>query len=246
MKMKLKEIFKRTIREPNKKNPIEYLFRIMSLPFVKVLVKTPITPNQITLLGALVWVVSVVIIYLNKGFYFDLFAAIFFSFSFVIDFCDGGIARLKNVVSDWGKYLDGYLDTFRNIFIFLVVIHRVFILSTAPIILYLGFIYLVLDSTFGSLEGYKSAIFFSRKDKKTSGEMIKDKIGSKSRLIDHLLNLYTAFDTTLFFLFVPFLLLFRIKTLEISSIFFMIFIISKLLRLLMTFYLTRKTLKAGH
>lgn len=88
-----------------------------SLPLSSVLVKTPLTPNQITLLGLLIG--------LSAGWFFSLgnylgglFGGILLAGTAIWDCCDGDVARLKFMESDFGETLDTSCDNIINVFIF--------------------------------------------------------------------------------------------------------------------------------
>src|SRR3989344_4113789 len=97
------ELFKKIEKPSDKDNYVEYLSRILAVPLVEVLLKTSITPNQITLIAAGFWLVSFVLLFLRLGFWFDFLATALFAFAFVLDFCDGAIARLKKQASLFGR-----------------------------------------------------------------------------------------------------------------------------------------------
>lgn len=88
-----------------------------SIPISSVLVKTPLTPNQITLMG--------LIIGLCAGWFFSLgthmgqlFGGILLAGTAIWDCCDGDVARLKFMESDFGETLDTVCDNIINVFIF--------------------------------------------------------------------------------------------------------------------------------
>ncbi len=81
------------------------------------LIKTPLTPNQITLLGLLIG--------LCAGWFFSwgnylggLLGGILMAGTAVWDCCDGDVARLKFMESDFGESLDTFCDNLINVFAF--------------------------------------------------------------------------------------------------------------------------------
>ncbi len=81
------------------------------------LIKTPLTPNQVTLLG--------LVIGLCAGWFFSwgnylggLFGAVLMAGTAIWDCCDGDIARLKFMESDFGETLDTFCDNLINVFAF--------------------------------------------------------------------------------------------------------------------------------
>lgn len=87
---------------------------IAILPFsnrltVFILNRTNITPNQITIFGFLVSLISAFC-------FFDgylLLGALLFEFSYLLDCVDGSVARLKGLSSDFGAYLDSITDALK-------------------------------------------------------------------------------------------------------------------------------------
>lgn len=89
----------------------EYLHRPIARRIVDLLVHTPITPNQVTLIAALIGVASGITVAYGVGqprimllSGFLLFAAV------VLDCCDGQLARRKGISSTFGAILDGIGD----------------------------------------------------------------------------------------------------------------------------------------
>jgi phosphatidylglycerophosphate synthase len=88
-----------------------------SLPISSALVKTPLTPNQITLLGLLIG--------LSAGWFFSLgnylgglLGGMLLVGTAIWDCCADDVARLKFMESDFGKALDTSCDNIINVFIF--------------------------------------------------------------------------------------------------------------------------------
>src|SRR5947209_52359 len=73
---------------------------------VRLLVKTPITPNQVTfvqpVLGAVAgWLIS------HQGHGYMIAAAIAYEFRSILDCADGSLARAKNMCTPKGHAIDG-------------------------------------------------------------------------------------------------------------------------------------------
>jgi phosphatidylglycerophosphate synthase len=77
------------------------------------LVPLPITPNQVTVGATLLGIVGAG--FLALGTYgAQLLGSVFLVLSVVIDGCDGEVARLKYLESDFGRRLDFFLDNVVN------------------------------------------------------------------------------------------------------------------------------------
>ena len=85
------------------------LIRQLSAHITPWLLRTPITANQVTFISMTLG--------LGASFLFslgdittDLYASILFSISYLLDHCDGEVARAKNQASKFGKNFDSFVD----------------------------------------------------------------------------------------------------------------------------------------
>lgn len=97
-----------------------YLNRRLSEPITLLLLKTPLTPNQITLLTLLVGFASA-LLFFSPNYFLGLLGALVFLFSSVLDCCDGAVARLKFMESRLGRWLDDTCDTLVFLALFLAI-----------------------------------------------------------------------------------------------------------------------------
>jgi phosphatidylglycerophosphate synthase len=99
----------RIVHKPQDNAITRYLYRPVSGPLTKLFVRTPITPNQISILTAVIVIVGVVIT--ARGSMNDaiLGTAIVLAAAYV-DCCDGEVARLKLLSSKLGAWLDTVID----------------------------------------------------------------------------------------------------------------------------------------
>ncbi len=87
---------------------IKYFGRPLAFPLVLLFSKTPLTANQITLLGGFSWAIgmgSLLFVDADNHMKFGV-AAIFLLLGGVLDIVDGGIARIRKTFSMSGAYLD--------------------------------------------------------------------------------------------------------------------------------------------
>ncbi len=89
---------------------VEVLFnRRLSTLLTRLLVRTPLSPNQVTILSFLVILPGVYL--LSTGERMALIGAgLLIQLSFTLDCCDGELARLRGLSSPFGTWLDGLLD----------------------------------------------------------------------------------------------------------------------------------------
>src|SRR5690554_7717749 len=71
---------------------------------------TPITPNQVTFLGAFSFLGVAAVLIALSGWGGMLLAAALMQFAYLLDCADGQLARLKAIPSEVGGYLDCCID----------------------------------------------------------------------------------------------------------------------------------------
>ncbi|QPJ64021.1 MAG: CDP-alcohol phosphatidyltransferase family protein [Candidatus Nitrohelix vancouverensis] len=90
---------------------------IFSLRLSALFVKTRVTPNQLTLFGLVIGIVAGYCF--SRGDYAGgLVGGILLALTAIWDCCDGDVARLKFMQSDFGERLDTACDNLINVFIF--------------------------------------------------------------------------------------------------------------------------------
>ncbi|GJL78090.1 MAG: hypothetical protein NPINA01_10790 [Nitrospinaceae bacterium] len=85
------------------------LVRHFSYPVTRLLVRTPLTPNQITAIS-LVFGLAAGLACLPGDYFSILIGSILFLICYVLDNCDGEIARIKNMRSRFGMRFDTFVD----------------------------------------------------------------------------------------------------------------------------------------
>jgi 1L-myo-inositol 1-phosphate cytidylyltransferase / CDP-L-myo-inositol myo-inositolphosphotransferase len=95
-----------------------YFNRKLSRHITRWLLRTPLTPNQVTLLSCLVGILGA-LCFFPGGYWGPVLGALLLQFSVVLDCCDGEIARVKFMESPVGDFLDIVCDTVVSIAIFL-------------------------------------------------------------------------------------------------------------------------------
>lgn len=101
-------------RASKKKRDINWFTEWVARPpaaiVVYVLRNTPITPNQVTFLSAIIAAGACAMFALLPGWLGLIAAAAVFEFSFVLDCADGMLARLRKIASPLGHLLDFLMD----------------------------------------------------------------------------------------------------------------------------------------
>lgn len=94
-----------------------WLNSLFSIKISSFLVQTPLTPNQITLFGLLIGMASG-ILFAQGNYWSDFIGGLLLVLTAIWDCCDGDVARLKFMESNFGEKLDTACDNIINIFIF--------------------------------------------------------------------------------------------------------------------------------
>jgi len=122
-----------------------YLNRPISTRITRFLVKTKVTPNQISFFSFLLCLISSVL-FLKGGYATLLAGAILAQIASIIDGCDGEIARLKYQSSAFGGWFDAVLDRYADAFLLFGLICHIYFLNDNFLYIIVGF--LALTGTF--------------------------------------------------------------------------------------------------
>ena len=194
-----------------------------------------IKPNIISIISLITGIIAaLIIIYGGKDAY--LYGVLIYIFSIIFDHCDGNIARLRNIPTFFGRFMDGLFDIFVQGFIQISLLSLIMIdvidnidsSTTMPYIFdYEISIILILSISLLSL--FSTPI----------QHMIPDRYGGYCRWIneEHKLSIPSTLREVVSFKFVDFLndiqLLFIILGLFSNQFIFMYFIINLLTSLIM-------------
>jgi len=123
----------------------KYINRKISIPLSSLLANTPLTPNQISLLSFLIASVAAFLFSLaSRG--ATVAAAILTQLASIIDGCDGEIARLKSLETDFGKWFDAVLDRLADGLLLTGIAVGLLKSGTEPIVLLLSFSAAIIGS----------------------------------------------------------------------------------------------------
>lgn len=120
------ETRKRSFKPRDVEELIDYVFhRPVASLLVKVLARTSITPNQVTLVsGALALLAAGAVLFARPGsatWLMPLAAVLYFA-SVIFDCSDGQLARLRGESSIFGRALDGFIDAISILVVYLATI----------------------------------------------------------------------------------------------------------------------------
>ena len=112
------ELLRQRLRKPRDGVVSRYLNRPLSTRLSALLVRTPLTPNQVTVLSFLLALLSAAAFALGRPLAVVI-GGLLAQASSVIDGCDGEIARLKHLSSQYGAWFDAVLDRWADALILL-------------------------------------------------------------------------------------------------------------------------------
>jgi len=156
----------------------QILNRPISLRITKVLLKTGITPNQITIFSTIMGLVGASFFFSGEYFYLILGGIIIHIHS-IVDGCDGEVARLKLRQSKYGGWLDSVLDRYVDAAIILGLVYGYWSINGDITIWIIGF-FTLIGSFLNSYTSDKyDSIFKDESMKKSS----KFRMGRDVRLL---------------------------------------------------------------
>jgi CDP-L-myo-inositol myo-inositolphosphotransferase len=115
-----------------------HLNRPISRRLTRYAVRTPLTPNQISLLS---WGLSVsaAALFVLGGYPALALGGLIAQIASIIDGCDGEVARLKRLQSDFGGWFDAVLDRYADAFLLFGLLWHSYAASGDPATLFIGF-----------------------------------------------------------------------------------------------------------
>ena len=156
----------------------QILNRPISLRITKVLLKTGITPNQISILSTVIGLVGASFFISGEYFYLIL-GGILIHIHSIVDGCDGEVARLKLRQSKYGGWLDSVLDRYVDAAIILGLVYGYWSINGDVTIWVIGFFALI--GTF--LNSYTSDKYDSIFKNEDMAKKSKFRMGRDVRLL---------------------------------------------------------------
>jgi CDP-L-myo-inositol myo-inositolphosphotransferase len=119
-----------------------YINRPISTKITQLFLKTNLQPNHISLICFITAIIGAIFFFL--GGYINLLAgAILAQISSIIDGCDGEIARLKFLESEFGAWFDAVLDRYTDAFLLFGLTYYTYQVAPNPIWLTIGFLAII-------------------------------------------------------------------------------------------------------
>lgn len=105
---------------------------------------TGLTANQITIASFTFGLLSAYF-FLHGTWYYLIIGALLFEFSYLLDCCDGTIARLKGPNDGFGAYLDITSDIIKYFFIIVGIVYGQYLLAGDVSVLLYGYMFIFLE-----------------------------------------------------------------------------------------------------
>ena len=151
-----------------------YIIRKISGFISGFLSRTPVTPNQVTIISLILGIISGVFFSLGEYTY-TITAGLLYFLSTVFDQCDGEVARLKQMETEFGRKLDIIVDAIVNAVIVIGITIAVYVRMGSNLIIIAGFLAMT-----GITISLLMTTYFSHDSKQDTGtkEML-DKLNNK-------------------------------------------------------------------
>ena len=151
-----------------------YIIRKISGFISGFLSRTPVTPNQVTIISLILGIISGVLFSLGEYTY-TITAGLLYFLSTVFDQCDGEVARLKQMETEFGRKLDIIVDAIVNAVIVIGIMIAVYVRMGSNLIIIAGFLAMT-----GITISLLMTTYFSHDSKQDTGtkEML-DKLNNK-------------------------------------------------------------------
>ncbi len=144
-------------RDSQKKEDIAwntYVARPLAAILVYLLRPTPLTPNQVTLMGAAIFFAAAAAMIALPGATGFLVAALIVQLSYLFDCADGQLARIKSMTSEVGAYLDFLIDEIKALLLIGAVCVRLWMMDGDVMWLLIGLAGIFVVATATSLTNF--------------------------------------------------------------------------------------------
>ncbi len=151
-----------------------YIIRKISGFITGGLIKTPISPNQVTIISLILGIISGVLFSCGEHAY-TLMAGVVYFLSTIFDQCDGEVARAKQMSSEFGRIFDIIVDSIVNAIIVIVITIAIYKVNGSDLTIIVGSL-----SMIGIVISLLLTTYFSSESEKCTGpKEILDKLNNK-------------------------------------------------------------------
>ena len=139
-KLSYKEIYKFNVKEEEEGHRYMLFYRKISVPIIKFLLPTKVTPDQLTYFTLFLGFVTAYAYYT----FHPIWGAILFNLGVAFDMVDGGIARIKGITTKKGHMLDCIVGRLHFFMLTLGITFGLYLHYNSVELLILGFVLFVV------------------------------------------------------------------------------------------------------
>ena len=150
-----------SLKKPSDGFISRYLNRPLSSKITKLILKTNIKPNHITYFCFITSIIGA-LFFLLGGYINLLIGAILAQLASIIDGCDGEIARLKFLETEFGGWFDAVLDRYADAFLLFGLTYHAYQVINNPVIMIIGF-FAIIGSLINSYTASKYDVLMKNK-----------------------------------------------------------------------------------
>jgi phosphatidylglycerophosphate synthase len=150
--------FKSAARKPHYTNYMAVVFSKGAIFLSYLFAHTPITPNQLTMLSFVVGLAGAVLVQ-ESDYETRLIGVLVWFLSYILDFCDGDVARYKNMKSEFGHWFEAVADRIKDVALFTATTLLAFRETRADWTIVVGLLALggTVVHSYGSSYGFRSS-----------------------------------------------------------------------------------------
>jgi len=149
--------FQAHARKSHYTNYMGTMFSKLSIRISFLFAHTPITPNQLTAMSAILGLTGAALIQ-DSNYPVRILGIILWFLAYILDFSDGEIARFRNLSSEFGHWFDGITDRIKDIGLYIAIAILALGRWPSPLVVIFGMLALggTLLHSYATTFGYKS------------------------------------------------------------------------------------------
>lgn len=142
LKFAEKHLMNILVKKPSDGFVSRYINRPVSKIFTKFLLKTNIQPNHITIFCFTFSIMGALLFFMG-GYLNLLIGAILAQLASILDGCDGEVARLKFLETEFGGWFDAVLDRYADAFLLFGLTYYTYHAIGHPVMIFIGFLAII-------------------------------------------------------------------------------------------------------
>ncbi len=148
-----------------------YFYRKISLRITWLLIRTKITPNQVTLFSLILSIIAA-LLFVPGIYSYSILGIVFLHLSFLMDHVDGEIARYKNLKSPFGAWFDQITDRIMESLVFISITIGIYNNTNNYLVFIFGMLAVFNLFMIGHIRGTTSQLGFEHKSELKIGKKV--------------------------------------------------------------------------